>query len=264
METEKLFIASRGPGDIDEFAARSKVSAMLRPNLADQESVKATGLEHRLHFGDKSRVFLLVHGRTGDSSVMWGFSRVFSEFDPFTLAPQAPDSDPLKGFSWWPVTDPSGAPASRLNSAQAGKESYLLAVRRMSEFLQAAANHYQFSLENLHGIGFSQGAGLLAGLSLLEPRLFKSVTMLAGFVPKILFAEADLIEKIAAGKESRQTKYFIGHGTEDDVISIARAREGVQQLKSLGLSVEAVEDEVGHKVGSGALRRLTEFYKTVL
>lgn len=229
---------------------------MLRPKIASQEAVVATTLEHRIYIPENYNVsapaILMVHGRTGDSSVMWSFSRCFSTFSPPTIAPQAPDRDPMRGYSWWPV-------GAEVSSPEEGKITYLQALDRVELFLQKAADFYNLSFTNLHAIGFSQGAGLISGLSLLRPGIFKSVALLAGFVPKVLFSDPTLLSK-AKECQGLPTRYFIAHGTEDDVISIDRAREGARQLESLALDVIIVEDPVGHKVGSQGITQLTSWY----
>jgi phospholipase/carboxylesterase len=242
---------------IDEKVSQSKEPIMLRPEIASEEAVAATSLEHRIYIAEgRGPVFLLVHGRTGDSSVMWGFSRCFSTFSPLTIAPQAPDSDPLRGYSWWPVGD-------EVKNPEHGKETYLQAVNRVEQFLKRASEYYSFSLSDVHAMGFSQGAGLVSGLSLLAPGIFNSVALLAGFVPKALFSDEDLLSRVRQSRGAA-TRYFIAHGTEDDIISINRAREGAEQLRKLELEVTIVEDPVAHKVGPKGIKAMTAWYAEML
>lgn len=231
----------------------------MKGTPATQEAINATGLEHKVWLPGSASpsTFFLVHGRTGDSSVMWTFARAFQSQSPLTIAPQAPTPDPLGGYSWWPVETKVGSESARVALPAS---TYIAAVDLFQNFILKASSIYKFSPKNLNVVGFSQGAALVAGAALLNPSLFKSVTLLAGFIPELLFETDMLKEKIESGIATSRPTFFIGHGTMDGTVPIDRVRDGVNRLKLLGLRVEFIEEPVGHKVGSETIKALTNFY----
>lgn len=227
---------------------------MLSSIEGSPEAIEITGLYHRVwrpQRGGKPPLFVLVHGRTGDANVMWGFARTFERFEPLVVAPQATLHDELGGFSWWKVQTSENAPKS------VNREDLMSACDRLEKFILQAANHYGADKSQIHAMGFSQGAALLSSLSVRSPALFRTVACLAGFVPKVTM-------RAIAPEPGTLPRYFFAHGTKDETISIERAREGVLAMKALGAQVEFHEDAVGHKVGSTALKELSKWYDHVL
>jgi phospholipase/carboxylesterase len=181
---------------------------------------------------------------------MWPFTRAFKELNPIVIAAQAPTPDPLGGFSWWEVH------SNEHGSMKAStKEDFLVPINGVLDFLTKASSIYGFELKKINLMGFSQGAAVSASLYSLHPEYFSSCAMLAGFLPKLLVQ--DLKER---RPNLEQHKFVIAHGTKDETIPVDRAREGAELLKELGAQVSYVEDDVGHKIGSQAIKTLTEFY----
>jgi predicted esterase len=78
--------------------------------------------------------------------------------------------------------------------------------------------------------------------------------ILAGFVSNI--GEQRLIQG--------HPDVFVAHGTADEVLSVEKARKGVERLRSYGLPVTYVEEEgVGHKLGIQGMRALKEWFAGV-
>lgn len=185
---------------------------------------------------------VLIHGRAGDRSVMWTFERSIPE-DCHVVAFQAFLPDPLGGWSWWDMTVPGSK-----------KEAILSAAGRLSRALEAFLGLYRLAPKRYIGMGFSQGSVLLSAMALRGFFNFDGVAVLAGFV----FQPS---EPIVSGK---QPSIFVAHGTADETISVDQARDGVAALNRLGLTVEYVEEEVGHKVGIKGTRALKEWLVRVL
>ena len=181
----------------------------------------------------------LVHGRAGNRDVMWTFRRCVPE-GWNVIAPEAPLSDPLGGCSWWQV-HPDGS----------RHEEILDAVDRLGGFMESIEKEKGLTPPFRLALGFSQGAGLLSVISQKEPSRFRGIGLLAGFVIQISLAEH--------GKEELPS-ILVCHGSLDELVTTERALSGVQYLRSLGASVEYVEDPVGHKVGTAAMRRLKSWF----
>jgi predicted esterase len=58
---------------------------------------------------------------------------------------------------------------------------------------------------------------------------------------------------------------FVAHGDADEVLSVDKARKGVERLTSFGLKVTYIEEPgIGHKLGIQGMRGLKEWLLRVL
>jgi predicted esterase len=170
---------------------------------------------------------------------MWAFERTLPEHAN-VVSFEAFLPDPLGGWSWWDMT--SDKPI----------EPEILKARDRLHF---AIEHFieLFSLRPSMtiGIGFSQGSVLLSAAVLTGTLQLDGLGILAGFVSRL--GETALIRG--------NPKVFVAHGTADEVLSIEKARTGVNRLRSAGLTVTFVEEEgVGHKLGIQGMRALKEWF----
>jgi len=202
---------------------------------ASPETERALGLCHLFRRGESASepLCLFVHGRAGNVQVMSTFRRCLPDsWNILSVQAVVPDDG---GFSWWSVDEPSRE--RRVADIHA-------AVDLVSTFIGRALEYYALSPRCVIAGGFSQGAALLSSLAQLRPQLFAGVALLAGFV---------IHEMPAAG---RLPRFFVGHGTQDTVVPVAKADEGVGFLRELGADVVYVQDRVGHKVGVSAMQAL--------
>jgi len=208
-----------------------------------QEEEARVGLKFSWRAGKSaaSPLLVMVHGRAGDRSVMWAFERTVPS-DWHIVAFQAFEPDPIGGWSWWHMTE-NGARRPVIHSA----------ARRLAGAIRAFCDIRSITPELKVGIGFSQG-GVLISTGVLEGILdFGAFGVLAGFV--VLPADTVAV--------SRSIKVFVAHGSEDDIISVGRAREGVEALERLGIGVRYVEESVRHKVGIQGTRALAEWLSDI-
>ncbi len=208
------------------------------PDLAEHASEQALGLPHRvlLHEDRNAPLVFLVHGRAGDSKVMWAFRRSVPAHWHI-VSVQAPIPDPLGGFSWW-LVDGAGSMEDR---ARAGAEP----LRRL---IERFCGHYDLRPSRRLALGFSQGGALLSYVVQDSPLLFSGLGLLASFV----VSRTDVPAEPLHGAPP----VFIAHGSEDTVVPLARSMDGRRYLEERGFPVEHHIDPVGHKVGSSAMRAL--------
>lgn len=193
------------------------------------------GLKHKylLSSNPNAPLVILIHGRAGDFDVMWTFKRCISE-DHSIISVQAPIVDPIGGYSWWDINSD--------NKNQQREESLLKIVT----FLSKLESFYGLNPNKLVGVGFSQGGGVLSLLGQREPELFNSLAILASFV----------IESDREISSHSLPKIFIYHGTQDQIIPIAKAEQGSHYLSAKGYEVQFYTEGVGHKVGVVGIREL--------
>lgn len=204
---------------------------------AEGDAIAKLGLSHTLKLGrdPTAPLVVLVHGRAGDGKVMGIFKRSIPEHWNI-LAPQAPLSDPIGGYSWWPFDIREGFVAAADGAAS-----------MVFSFIESAIEHYGLAPSILTAIGFSQGGALLSIAIQREPERFNGVGFLASFVVK----NRDL--DLGARK---LPSVFIGHGRKDETVPIQLAEEGRRHLEEKGYAVTFVDDPVGHKIGPSAMRAL--------
>jgi predicted esterase len=168
---------------------------------------------------------------------MWTFERSIPE-SCHVLAFEAFLHDPLGGWSWWEMTTPGSK-----------REAIVYAAHKLRTALQAFLKNQGLQPSSLMGIGFSQGSVLVSASVSLQLIPFDAIGVLAGFV--FLPEEGVKLTKLPSA--------FIAHGTQDDTISVDKARRGVEALRELGAMVQYVEEDVGHKVGIQGSRALKQW-----
>lgn len=236
---------------------------MLSSIEPSADEIAAATLTYRAHLpptrppGKKPPLVILVHGRAGDATLMWIFSRSVVKLAPVVVAPQAFLPDEKGGFSWWPVRDRIDTPESARRAELF--DEIMTAVERLKQFVLFAERHYDTDPGERYIIGFSQGAAIAATLSIRDPDLFRGVGLLAGFVPHAVQARVSEIE----GRGRTIPAYFIAHGTEDPVIPFARAEEAREWLTARGAKVAFHSEGVTHKVGTAGVRALTEWIERI-
>jgi phospholipase/carboxylesterase len=209
-----------------------------------QEEEEFVGLRfiHRAGTDRSGPLVILVHGRAGNAQVMWAFDRLIPA-QATVVSFEAFLEDPLGGFSWWYMDS---------------KDPVRPAILRARDRLCYAIERY-VEIENIRpskrvAMGFSQGSVLLSAALLTGKLSLEGLGILAG----VAFEGEE--PPVINGRP----RILIAHGTQDEVLTVDRARAGAQRLRMLGLDVTYVEEEVGHKVGVQGTRALKEWLAETL
>lgn len=186
-------------------------------------------------------VILLLHGWTGDEDSMWVFA---SHLPPKNLliAPRALHPTPLGGYGWHPYKA----------RAWPGVDDFRPAVQALDDFL-VEENFPQADFSHLSLVGFSQGAALAFTYALLNPERVESLAGLSGFLPE----DAGLL---TPGQPLLDTPVFMAHGSQDEIVPIAKARQAQRILQQAGAYVSFCEDDVGHKLSASCFHNLEIFF----
>ncbi len=200
-------------------------------------------LLHRVYLpesGAASRlpVMVTVHGWLGNEHVMAIFERALPP-GVAVVSPRGPVIDD-GGFGWF--TDRT-----------AGTD-FPHGLEALHEFVRRLPEAYPVDPTRIFLMGFSQGAAMCYGLMLKEPKLVAGVAALAGFLPPPAEAEPGRL----AGKP-----VFIAHGTEDERVPVAEARQARDVLASAGAEVTYREYPTGHKMNAQGMRDLKHWLAAV-
>lgn len=235
---------------------------MLLSELASDENIRASGLIHRVYLpekslvGEKKPLVLFVHGRSGDASVMWAFSKVVGALRPVVIAPQAHFKDEGGGWSWWDVFEDS--PDGRVRKKRTLMQDMFPAIEKLEAFIQVLPDLYNVDTRKIIAIGFSQGGALLSAMSVCRATPFSGVALLASFLPSAA------LEAFSPERGIACRNFFIGHGSRDEVVPLERAEWSRKELEKLGGQVTFAIDDVGHKAGSGVVRDLSSWVQDCL
>jgi phospholipase/carboxylesterase len=127
---------------------------------------------------------------------------------------------------------------------------------------------YEADAARVITMGFSQGAAVSYALSLAQPDLMCGVIALAGFIPNYpiapLRSDSPAETWVSSGTKALQPSYLIVHGSDDDIVPIALAREARSALEARGALVEYHEYPGGHKVSAQGLKDIARWITTTL
>lgn len=193
---------------------------------------------------EKHSVFLLLHGWTGDESVMWVFADKLPQ-EYIMVAPRGIYPTPLGGYGWqseikegWPTIQELQPAARKLIG--------------LVDLLGEQSLIPQADFERINIMGFSQGAATAYTIGLMYPERVLSIVGLSGFLPN------DVADQVS-GRPIEGKPIFIAHGTKDTLVPVTRARQSVELLERAGAKVLYCEDEVGHKLGTACFRAMQSF-----
>lgn len=191
---------------------------------------------------ESKRGLLLLHGWTGDETVMWIFTNNLPE-DYWLFAPRGPVELPGggSGYGWLPHGE-------RLPTL----EDFTKPASALMDAFQHWKTETGADIAQLDVMGFSQGAGLAYALAALYPQRIQRVIALAGFLP----AEIPLPGRyqVMHGKQ-----VYVAHGTQDETIPVEKAQQAVRTLQEAGAHVTYCESDAGHKLSAACLRGLNTF-----
>jgi predicted esterase len=204
-------------------------------STTSQEAQVGLAFNYRQGGSDEAPLAVFVHGRAGNRSVMWTFERCVPEgwnivsFEAFL-------QDPIGGWSWWDM-EQQGSRREAIESA----------IERLGRALDAFVEMQGLRPTRRVGFGFSQGAVLLSAAGLPGRISFDGLALLAGFIvlPEVVVVNPPVV--------------FVAHGTLDEAVSVEKTRKGVNALKAMGISVDFIEEPVGHKVGIEGTRALKQW-----
>ncbi len=159
------------------------------------------------------------------------------------IAPRGIFPTPQGGYGWHPGVE----------NRWPQMDDFSQAVEHLRELLSPQIfPDVDYSKVNL--IGFSQGAALAWTFLFNHPDLIHSVAGLSGFLP----AGA---ESLSNTRPLKGKHVFVSHGTQDDTVPIARARQAIPTLETAGAEVMVCEANSGHKVSASCFRGLEAFIK---
>lgn len=184
---------------------------------------------------DKNPLLVLLHGYGSNEEDLFSFASELPE-EYYVISARAPYTLPPYGNAWYAIH--FDADENKFSDNDQAKESRDL----IATFIDELVANYPIDKNNVTLIGFSQGAILSYSVALSFPEKVQRVVALSGYF------NLDIIDENFRNNNISNLKFFISHGTVDQVIPVDWARKAPEFLKNLGLDVVYKEYPVGHGV----------------
>lgn len=222
--------------------------SVKKPKLIDSGPIlAATGLVHRVQVPDGSGPYptvVMLHGRSGDEDVMWVFARTIPA-NCLIISVRAIEAEG-NSYSWHPPGN--GWP---------DLADFELAVTAVTRFIQALPAQYNANADAIYLMGFSQGAAAAYATALHWPGLVKGIAGLVGFMPLG-------VEDAIRGAPLADLPVLMLVGKEDTTIPLHIARTCAKMLRAAGAYLEYREYDTGHKLNSGGMQKLKNWWASLL
>lgn len=184
---------------------------------------------------DKNPLLLLLHGYGSNEEDLFSFATELPD-DSYVISVRAPYDLQPYGHAWYAIH--FDADENKFSDNVQAKQS----VELIASFIDEIVKQYPIDTKNVALIGFSQGAILSYATALTFPEKVTKVVALSGYFNQ------EIMPEIIDTKAISHLKFFVSHGSVDQVIPVDWARKVKPALENLGLEVEYQEYPVGHGV----------------
>ena len=184
---------------------------------------------------DKNPLLLLLHGYGSNEEDLFSFASELPN-DSYVISVRAPYDLQPYGHAWYAIH--FDADENKFSDNVQAKQS----VELIAGFIDEILKQYPIDAKNVTLIGFSQGAILSYATALTYPEKVSKVVALSGYFNQ------EIMPEVIDTKAISHLKFFISHGSVDQVIPVEWARKAKPALENLGLEVEYQEYPVGHGV----------------
>jgi phospholipase/carboxylesterase len=184
---------------------------------------------------DQNPLLILLHGYGSNEEDLFSFAPELPD-DSYVISVRAPYDLQPYGHAWYAIH--FDADENKFSDNVQAKQS----VEIIASFIDEIVKQYPVDNKNVTLIGFSQGAILSYATALTYPEKISKVVALSGYFNQ------DILPEVIDTKVISHLKFFVSHGTVDQVIPVDWARKAKPALENLGLEVEYQEYPIGHGV----------------
>ena len=184
---------------------------------------------------EKNPVLILLHGYGSNEEDLFSFAPELPD-DSYVISVRAPYDLQPYGHAWYAIH--FDADENKFSDNVQAKQS----VEIIASFIDEIVKQYPIDTKNVTLVGFSQGAILSYATALTYPEKVAKVVALSGYFNQ------EIMPEVIDTKSISHLKFFVSHGSVDQVIPVEWARKAKPALENLGLEVKYQEYPVGHGV----------------
>ena len=179
------------------------------------------------------RTLLLLHGSGADEHDLLSLGR---ELDPQAniLSPRGAVSQ--QGMTRFFEYELDFTPS---------RESLLQEVGKLADFLELASERYDFPLESVVTVGFSNGSHAGGALLLLRPELMQTL---------VAFGTTQVLTELAQEPDLQGKQVFIANGEQDHYSPEAKTIAMIAQFEGFGAEVSLLMHPGGHQISGDHVR----------
>jgi phospholipase/carboxylesterase len=122
-------------------------------------------------------------------------------------------------------------------------------TNELADFVNVASKTYNFDLQHVIAVGYSNGANIAASMLLLRPEILSSAILFRAMVPLVPETLPDLTNK----------NIFMSSGVYDPIVSKQEAEKLFGLFKNAGAKVSLSWQESGHELTMEEIRKAKEW-----
>ena len=194
-------------------------------------------VKESLSFDKDDKVIIMFHGYGSNKDDLFSFAK-FMNPDFLIISIQAPIQMDYNSYCWWSLNYNNDM---QLQMDVKEAENSLNELNRfISEDL---STKYNFGLNQVYLLGFSQGCMISYALSINFPENYKKAVGLSGKIP---YEIINFDEKFDYSNHN----FFCSHGVNDQVIPIEVGRESNRWFSEKNINHKYLEFESAHGINS--------------
>jgi predicted esterase len=210
---------------------------------AGSEELNRTRNAQRTRRKKSSRTFLLLHGTGGN------------EEDLIPLAHELDQSAPILSPRG-KVLENGTIPRyfRRLAEGVFDVEDLKFRTNELANFIKDASNVYDFDMNSLIAVGYSNGANIASSMLLLRPEILSGAILFRPMIPLVPPVLPDLTNK----------NIFMSSGLHDPIVSKQEAQNLVSLFKQSGAKVSSLWQNSGHELRLDEIKKAKEWLSNIL
>tara|TARA_B100000575_G_C23102004_1_gene635828 strand:+ start:160 stop:813 length:654 start_codon:yes stop_codon:yes gene_type:complete len=199
----------------------------------------------------KIPLLILLHGYGSDENDLFSFAKELPK-ELCIISLRAPIKIIPYGYAWYNINFDENK--NKWNDTKQAKK----AMNTVLDFIDRAISMYKIDKTNISLLGFSQGCILGLALALNNPKKFKNIIGLSGYLSE------DFLNKPLKKNGYKHLNFYCSHGNSDQVIPVEWARKTPLFLKNLNIKCKYTEFPVGHGVSPENFFELRDWLKSVI
>jgi phospholipase/carboxylesterase len=184
---------------------------------------------------DKNPLLLLLHGYGSNEEDLFSFASELPD-NYYVISARAPFDMQYGSYAWYAIN--FDADENKFSDVEQAKTSRDL----VANFIDDLIENYPIDTENVTLIGFSQGTILSYAIALSYPEKVNRVVSMSGYLNQEMLVPDYLKNNLS------NLKFFISHGTVDQVVPVEWGRKAKPFLDNLGIESVYKEYNIGHGV----------------